>query len=110
MDSSGFISGHPEEAVTKNLAIRVLELSPPRRLYFDYFTLVIDDGLIGDADCSGTHNILDVTYIIDYLYKNGSSPASATGCDCDCSSDCNILDVTYIVNYLYKNGPEPCSP
>ncbi|UCD95374.1 MAG: hypothetical protein JSU69_04825, partial [Candidatus Zixiibacteriota bacterium] len=110
MDSGGFISGYPEEAVTKNLAIRVLETSPPRRLYFDYFTLVIDDALSGDADCSGTHNILDVTYIINYLYKGGPPPATGTGCDCDCSSGCNILDVTYIVNYLYKDGPEPCSP
>jgi hypothetical protein len=28
----------------------------------------------GDADGSGTINLLDATYLINYLYKNGPAP------------------------------------
>jgi hypothetical protein len=65
----------------------------------------------GDADGSGGHNILDVTHIINFLYKNGPAPTPYANCSGDANCDCgmNILDVTYIINYLYKDGPVPCA-
>jgi len=36
-------------------------------------------GNCGDVDNSGTINILDVTYLINYLYKTG--PAALVGCE-----------------------------
>jgi len=69
-------------------------------------------GNCGDVDNSGTINILDVTYLINYLYKSGPDPDCGTSypgiCgDVDNSGTINILDVTYLINYLYKGGPEP---
>jgi len=69
-------------------------------------------GSCGDVDNSGTINILDVTYLINYLYKSGPDPDCGTSysgiCgDVDNSGTINILDVTYLINYLYKGGPEP---
>jgi len=62
----------------------------------------------GDADASGTINILDVTYIINYLYKSGPAPTPwLQTADADGSGLNNILDVTYLINYLYKDGPYP---
>jgi hypothetical protein len=61
----------------------------------------------GDADNNGVLNILDVTYIINYLYKNGPEPVCPDEADPDKNCAPNILDVTYIINYLYKNGPPP---
>ena len=68
------------------------------------------DCIPGDADGDGTHLILDVTYLINYLYKNGPAPVPYALCSGDADCDCNvlILDVTYLINYLYKNGPPPC--
>ena len=68
------------------------------------------DCVPGEADGSGIHNILDVSYIISYLYKSGPTPIPYETCSADADCDCivNILDVTYIIDYLYKNGPEPC--
>jgi hypothetical protein len=109
MDSGGYIRGFPEEVGAENLTIRVQDSSPLKKIYFENFTLVINDALSGDADCSGSHSLLDVTYIINYLYKDGSPPVTPTGCDCNCSLDCNLLDATYLINYLYKEGPAPCS-
>jgi hypothetical protein len=69
------------------------------------------DCIPGDADGSGNHNILDVSYIINFLYKNGPDviPYALCSGDADCDCVINILDVTYIINYLYKNGPAPCN-
>ncbi|UCD93636.1 MAG: PKD domain-containing protein [Candidatus Zixiibacteriota bacterium] len=64
-------------------------------------------GLCGDADGSEALNILDVTYLVNYLYKNGPAPEPENIGDADGSGTINILDVTHIVNYLYKEGPEP---
>jgi hypothetical protein len=61
----------------------------------------------GDANSDQAVNILDVTYIINYLYKNGPAPAPEISADADGSGTVNILDVTHIINYLYKNGPDP---
>jgi hypothetical protein len=64
----------------------------------------------GDADADGTINILDVSYIISYLYKNGPAPEPEEAADADGGGNLSLLDVTYLINYLYKNGPEPvCS-
>ncbi|PKK84151.1 MAG: hypothetical protein CVT49_04965 [candidate division Zixibacteria bacterium HGW-Zixibacteria-1] len=64
----------------------------------------------GDADASGSINILDVSFLINYLYKGGSAPRPYALCsgDADCNCMINILDVTQLINYLYKNGNPPC--
>jgi len=69
------------------------------------------DCLPGDASGNITINILDVTHIINYLYKSGPAPSPYALCsgDADCNCQVNILDVTYLINYLYKGGPPPCT-
>ena len=63
--------------------------------------------MAGDANNSGNINILDVTYIINYLYKGGVTPVCIDEADANGSNTLNILDVTHIINFLYKGGPEP---
>nr|MBN2278397.1 VCBS repeat-containing protein [candidate division Zixibacteria bacterium] len=60
----------------------------------------------GDADGSGAINILDVTFLIRYLYLGGQAPDFYAG-DANSDGSINILDVTYLINYLYKDGPPP---
>ena len=64
----------------------------------------------GDADGSESINLLDVTYLINYLYKDGLAPDPLEAGDADAGGTINILDVTYLINYLYKGGPEPLCP
>ena len=61
----------------------------------------------GDADGSETINILDVSYLVNYIYKGGPAPVPEESGDADGSGTINILDATHLINYLYKNGPEP---
>ena len=65
------------------------------------------DFMCGDVNGSGGINILDVTYLINYLYKGGPAPEFPEAADVNMSGSINILDISYIINYLYKGGPEP---
>jgi hypothetical protein len=70
----------------------------------------VSSGLCGDARDDGDVNILDITYIIDYLYTGGPEPYNIRLADANGDCFVNILDVTYLVEYLYMDGPEPVCP
>lgn len=64
----------------------------------------------GDANGDGTVNILDITYLINYLYKGGAAPTPLEAGNTNGDEEINILDITYLISYLYKEGPEPICP
>jgi len=66
--------------------------------------------LCGDANGSGTANALDITHLINYLYKHGDAPSPVKAGDLNGSGGVNALDITYFINYLYKHGPAPHCP
>ncbi|PKK82391.1 MAG: hypothetical protein CVT49_13970 [candidate division Zixibacteria bacterium HGW-Zixibacteria-1] len=72
---------------------------------FEYFGE--ESVLYGDANGDWAMNLLDITYLINYLYKDGPEPIDLNNGDPNRSCAVNILDVTYLINYLYKSGPEP---
>lgn len=62
----------------------------------------------GDVNGNGAVNILDVTYLISFLYKSGPAPVpTVDNGDVNNSGTVNILDATYLISYLYKSGPPP---
>jgi hypothetical protein len=61
----------------------------------------------GDANNDGTVNILDITYLIGYLYLMGSPPPCMYEGDPNANCTVNILDITYLIAYLYQGGPVP---
>ena len=61
----------------------------------------------GDADGSGTINILDIVCFINFLYKEGPAPVVVELADVDGNGNINILDAAYLIKYLYKSGPPP---
>jgi len=63
--------------------------------------------LYGDVNGDWSMNILDVTYLINFLYRDGPPPADMNNADPNGSCAVNILDATYLINYLYKSGQEP---
>jgi len=65
----------------------------------------------GDVNADGVVNLMDMTYLIDYLYRNGAElkPCLEVG-DVNSSGSVNIQDVTYLVGYLYRSGPAPSCP
>ncbi|MFH2035678.1 MAG: C10 family peptidase [Candidatus Zixiibacteriota bacterium] len=63
--------------------------------------------MCGDVSNNGVINILDITDLISFLYKNGSAPVSIWAADLNGDGTVNILDVTYLIAFLYKSGPDP---
>ncbi|MFH2034823.1 MAG: S8 family serine peptidase [Candidatus Zixiibacteriota bacterium] len=61
----------------------------------------------GDANRDSQVNILDIVYIIDYLYKDGFVPLPVSVADVNVNESVNIIDITYLIIYLYKDGPVP---
>jgi immune inhibitor A len=68
------------------------------------------DFLCGDANSNMIINILDIVYLINYVYKGGPAPKPPHAGDVNNDGGINILDITYLINYVYKEGPEPHCP
>jgi hypothetical protein len=64
----------------------------------------------GDANNDATCNILDITYMIEYLYLEGPPPEPMQMADVNSDGAANILDITYLIEYLYLDGPAPDCP
>jgi subtilisin family serine protease len=60
----------------------------------------------GDANRDGKINLLDVSCIINALYRGGPAPDSYSG-NADGIGGINLLDVSYIIRFLYLGGPPP---
>lgn len=62
--------------------------------------------VFGDANGDGQVNVLDIVYLINYLFLGGPAPyLLANG---DPNSDCivNVTDIVYLINYIFIWGPE----
>ena len=62
----------------------------------------------GDVDHSNSVNIIDLTYIVDFIFRGGPgvTPEFMGDLNGDCSS-LNIIDLTYIVDLIFRGGPQP---
>ena len=63
--------------------------------------------LRGDVNHSGSRDISDLTFLIDYLWAGGPLPLCPDEGDVNGSGSMDISDVTYLVDYLWAGGPLP---
>ncbi len=64
-------------------------------------------GVPGDANADSTVDMGDITFISNYLWRQGPLPCVCEAADCNADTTIDIGDVVYLINYLYKNGPAP---
>jgi hypothetical protein len=60
----------------------------------------------GDADGDGDVDVVDVFYLINYLFAGGAPPWNS----CDVAPILNLIDVVdvfYLISYLFAGGPPP---
>jgi len=63
--------------------------------------------VFGDANGDSTVDVVDVVYLINYMFVDGPPPNPlASG---DVNRDCiiDVSDVVYLTNYLFIDGPPP---
>jgi len=109
LSSAGLIEGIPVISGSINLMVHVEDEVGD----FDEQPMalnIIPAFICGDANGNGSVNILDATYMINYLYLDGPGPVPPDAGDVNNSSSLNILDVNYLINYIYRDGPEPTCP
>jgi len=64
--------------------------------------------ITGDVNGDGKVDIVDITYLVDYIYREGRAPIPIPEVgDMNGSSSINMLDITYLINYLMNDGPAP---
>jgi len=61
----------------------------------------------GDCNGDGVINVGDVVFLVNYLFKGGSSPFPLETGDVNCDELVNVGDVVYLINYLFKSGTPP---
>jgi len=66
-------------------------------------------GIRGDVDGSGTTNdILDLTYMINRIFRGGPSSPCSFEADQDSNGiPSNILDLTFMIDDIFRGGPSP---
>lgn len=92
----GFPLYYLTEASAQALVQKVLEYFAAPSVYLD-----------GDVNDDRIVNLLDVTFLIAFLYKDGPPPVRINHGDPNADCTINILDITYLISYLYKDGPAP---
>jgi hypothetical protein len=67
---------------------------------------------VGDANGSGSTDMADAVYIVNWLFLGGPPPVSMIEGDANCSGSVDMADAVYIVNWLFVGGPIPrcCDP
>ena len=71
--------------------------------------LVIDNKC-GDVNSDDEVNLLDITYLISYLYLDGPEPMPYESGDINYDGSLNILDITHLIEFLYRSGNPPVCP
>jgi C1A family cysteine protease len=61
--------------------------------------------ICGDANDDGSVNIIDISYLIEYLYLSGPAPVAYNSGDVNSDGTINILDISVMIDFLYNEGP-----
>jgi hypothetical protein len=65
--------------------------------------------LPGDVNDNNHINVVDITYLVNWLFRDGTPPVPYGSGDLNTDGDINIIDLTYLVDYLFRGGePPPC--
>ena len=95
-----------------------IEVIPDSTAFIDTTRIKLYDGTLiikesspcGDLNNDGSFgNIIDLTFLIDFIFRGGPPPNPLCRADLNCDGSCaNILDLTYIVDFIFRGGQPVC--
>ena len=63
----------------------------------------------GDCDWNGEINVVDLIYLVDYMFNEGPDPMPwYTIGSMDCNPVVTIVDLVWLVDWMFNGGPKPC--
>jgi hypothetical protein len=70
----------------------------------------------GDLNGDSAYDVLDMTFLIDWVFSGTQQPPTDQTCphidrgDVNCDGVDDVFDVVYLNDFLFSNGPAPCNP
>jgi len=63
-----------------------------------------------DSDSLDNVNILDLTFVVDFIFRGGGAPLCPREGDVngDGNEETNILDLTALVDFIFRGGKRTC--
>ncbi|MCP4703903.1 MAG: hypothetical protein GY865_04780 [candidate division Zixibacteria bacterium] len=105
---TGIIDGTPTEFGDFSFRVEARDALSSYRDTLDYELTVIEyEGLPGDVDLNIEVDILDIIFVVNYLYKDGTDPLKPQLADPNNDCVIDILDAVYLIDFIYKNGDDP---
>jgi hypothetical protein len=109
--TSGVIYGTPKEDGLFTFTIKVTDSSSPPKTNSKALSLNINPSTItrGDVDNNGEIVYVDILYLVDYIFRQGSPPVPFLAGDADSNGEVSYEDILYLIDYIFRQGPPPCS-
>ncbi len=73
----------------------------------DTLSFLVRTYLCGDANSDALIDLADPIFILNYLYKGGTSPYPLDAGDANGDGIIDMGDAVHLINYLFKSGPAP---
>ncbi|UCD17398.1 MAG: putative Ig domain-containing protein [Candidatus Zixiibacteriota bacterium] len=111
--STGIIAGRPTRIGSFNFSVRVTDAGDPALTDVQHLGISVSL-TCGDASGDGEINLLDVLFLISYLYDvpPGPRPQPPETGDANADGSIDLLDVLCLIDFLYGSPPgsEPQCP
>jgi rhodanese-related sulfurtransferase len=62
----------------------------------------------GDANTDSSVSVVDVVYLINYLFRGGPPPYPLDIGDVNCDESITLADIVFLINYMFRQGTLPC--
>lgn len=99
-----YADGYDFESFSKWLVLCSTRVDEEAFVYYDCCN---HDGIRGEANYDMSVNVADLTFLVDYLFFQGSAPLCPDEANADGDGGINVADLTYLVDYIFFSGPAP---
>ncbi len=109
-DTIGWLTGAPNWPSTFNFKMEMTDAANPPLKDTALFSIsvVYPDYFCGDANNDEKISLVDIVWIINYVFMGGLPPDPYPSGEVNCDGVINISDAVWLLNYIFIDGYAPC--